>query len=97
MLDSFVSAVGLDGLGAFVSAALQAEFTRTLAIFSAAAWVHSKQVRREIKQQIGSLVDVLRADLEGNKFLLGNLSTRVDKIETALQARRFNSNLNTDN
>jgi predicted transcriptional regulator len=83
-LETLFSTIGLDGLKSFLSDALQNEFGRTVAIFAAAAWVHSRQVRAEIKKQFGELVAVLKADLEGNKFLITQLGSRVNKIESKL-------------
>jgi hypothetical protein len=68
----------------FLSEAAQTEFARTCAIFALAAFVHSRQVRIEIKDQFTELVNVLKKDLEGQRFLLGNLSNRVSKIEERL-------------
>lgn len=84
LLESLFATVGLGGLKSFFGEALQTEFSRTLAIFAAAAWVHSRQVRKEIRAQFESLVGVLKQDLEGNKFLLGQLTGRVTKIEEKL-------------
>lgn len=84
MLDSLFHAVGIEGVTAFFSEALQTEFARTLAVFAAAAWVHSRQVRKEIKQQFELLVSVLQKDLEGNKFLISQLTGRVTRLEVKL-------------
>ena len=78
------SLIDLETVRSFLGDAASNEFTRTLTIFGAAAYVHARQVRAEIKEQIGRICDVLQKDLEGQKFLLGSLGTRVDKIEARL-------------
>lgn len=64
--------------------AITKDFVRMLFIFAAAAFVHARQVRKEIRAQFGELVKVLRDDLEGQKFLIGKLAIRVDDIEEKL-------------
>lgn len=84
MLESLLSMEGLEGLKSFFSEALQTEFTRTLAIFSGAAWVHGRQVSKEIRKQVGELIAVLQQDLEANKFFIAALTNRVNNIEVKL-------------
>lgn len=65
----------------------QTEFTKTLAIFTFAAYVHSKQVRKEVRAQFDKLVSVLQQDLDANKIMLGKLASRIDNIEGHLKIR----------
>lgn len=65
-----------------LGAGLQTEFTRTCIIFGLAAFVHAKQVRKEIKEQFSTLVTVIREDLDAQKSVLAALTTRVDKLES---------------
>ena len=71
----------VDGFVVFLNTALQTEFTRTCAIFSLAAFVHARQVRKEIKAQFGELVSVLRADLQSQGNRLSGIENRVDRLE----------------
>lgn len=84
MLDSLIDS---ETIRSIFGEAVSKEFLKTLAIFSAAAYVHGRQVRKEIRTQVGLLVRVLQADLEGQKFLLGKLGSRVDKIEKKLHIK----------
>ncbi len=72
---------------AFLGDTASQEFLKTLVVFAAAAYVHARQVRKEIKDQIGALIEVLKADLEGQKYLLGKLDSRVGKLEEKLQVK----------
>lgn len=67
--------------------AVSKEFSQTLAIFVAAAYVHGRQVSGAIKREVGLLTEVLRADLDAQKDLVGRVNLRVDKIELQLQNR----------
>ena len=67
--------------------ALTGEFVKTCSIFSLAAYVHSKQVRKEIKMQFGALISVLQMDLDAQKKTLGLLYDRVDTIERHLNIK----------
>jgi hypothetical protein len=61
--------------------AVSSDFIRTLAIFTAAAFVHGRQVRKEIKTQISALIIVLEADLQGQKKMTAGLHDRVERLE----------------
>lgn len=87
MLDLFGSGVDLEVLKNIFGAAASSDFTRTLSIFALAAYVHAKQVRKEIKLQFGELVGVLREDLEAQKSVLDKLANRVDTIEFKLNIK----------
>lgn len=67
--------------------AISSQFSRTLFLFTAAAFVHARQVRKEIKDQMGQLIGVLREDLDAQKTVLHNLSNRVETIEVALKLK----------
>lgn len=71
-----------------MSDAASAEFTRTCMYFGLAAFIHSRQVRKEIKAQFGELVAVLREDLEAQKSVLVGLTDRVVKIEKQLNVTK---------
>lgn len=58
--------------------AASSEFLRTLAIFTAAAFVHGKQVRQEIEKQLAPLTDALLLDAKLQR-------ERIDKIEKYLR------------
>ena len=76
-----------DTLEAFFGDSLKAQFFRTLFLFTAAAWVHGRQVRKEIRNQVGELISVLKQDLKAQKEMLGALTGRVTKIETHLNLK----------
>jgi hypothetical protein len=72
----------VEAMRGFVSEALQTEFSRTCIIFSLAALLHSRQVRKEIKNQFDRLVEVLKDDLSKQSSRLGAVETRVERLET---------------
>ena len=74
----------LDKIPELLGNAAQTEFVRTAAIFGLAAHIHAKQVRKEIKTQLGELVAVLKQDLDAQKAAFLSLTSRVDKIEKNL-------------
>lgn len=63
------------------------DFIRIGAIFALCAYVHSKQVRTEIRTQFGELVKVLREDLDTQQTILGKIIGRVDTIESILRKK----------
>lgn len=67
--------------------ALSSEFMKTCSIFALAALIHAKQMRKEIRMQVGLLIDVLKADLDGHRNLISALHSRVDKIEKHLKIK----------
>lgn len=71
--------------------AVTSEFFKTLALFTAAAWVHGSKVKKEIKEQmsglnaqVAKLVQVLSDDLKAQKEITLALTGRVNKIEKHL-------------
>lgn len=68
----------------FLGDAAASEFSRTLLIFTAAAWVHSRQVSKEIRKQIGALVHALEKDMRFQQSVLKHLTARVSRIESKL-------------
>lgn len=66
---------------------VSAQFYRTLLLFVAAAWVHGRQVRKEIKSQISQLIKVLQQDLNAQKELIAKTDGRVTKIEEHLNIK----------
>ena len=85
MLTWFGSAPNPDDVINFLSNAAQAQFTQTCSIFALAAFVHSKQVRAEIKLQFEALVKVLQLDLDAQKSVLELHGRRLDDIEKKLK------------
>jgi ribosomal protein L17 len=61
--------------------AVSSEFAKTLAIFTAAAWVHSQRVAKEIKAQVGALITVVKEDLDAQKRLSEHIILRVQRLE----------------
>lgn len=82
-----LAGLDVDALRGLFSEAVSHQFTQTLMIFAAAAFVHGRQVRKEIKTQFGELINVLRADLDAQKNVLGKLAGRVDNIEATLKIK----------
>ncbi len=80
-MESLGSPELVEVIKSFFGDAMSSEFVRTLAIFSAAAFVHGRQVRKEIKAQVGALIVVLEADLKGQKKMTEHLYDRVEKLE----------------
>lgn len=74
-------------ISALLGDAMASEFYRTLALFTVAAWIHGRQVRKEIREQIGRLVSVLQQDLDAQKEVLCTLTGRVTKIENHLNLK----------
>lgn len=68
-------------------AAAASDFIRTLAIFSAAAWVHSRGVRKEIRKQIGDLIVVFKADHENQQKAVAELRSDVDRLKGHLNIK----------
>lgn len=68
--------------------AASSEFARTCMIFALAAFVHARQVRKEIRAQFELLVSVLRDDLEGQRKVLGLHAVRLDNIELHLKTHK---------
>lgn len=62
--------------------AASGEFVRTCSMFVLAAYVHSRQVRKEIKDQFSTLVAVLKQDLDAQQKMLGLITSRLDRIES---------------
>ena len=72
----------------FLSDAMQSELTKTLFIFTVASWVHSSRVRKEIRENFASLTSAINAvaeafkkDLEKQREITDNLSSRVKDLE----------------
>jgi ribosomal protein S17E len=65
-------------VGKIFGDALSSDFAKTLAIFTAAAYVHGKQVRNEIKIQLTELASVLRADLSAQKSRIYRIEQHLD-------------------
>ena len=72
----------------FLSEAMQSELTKTLFIFTVASWVHSSRVRKEIRENFASLTDAINSvaeafkkDLEKQREITDNLSSRVKDLE----------------
>lgn len=86
-MDLFSNVLDQEMLSRIFGDAVSKEFLRTLTIFGFAAFVHGRQVSREIKKQFGLLVSVLQADLDAQKNSLGQLDGRVSKIEKHLIAK----------
>lgn len=86
-LDLFSGSLDPELLKNLFGATASGDFMRTCAIFALAAFVHARQVRKEIKAQFALLVSVLQADLEAQKKNVGMLAERIDKIEVRLQLK----------
>ncbi len=64
--------------------AASGEFVRTCSMFVLAAYVHSRQVRKEIKDQFSILVSVIKQDLDAQQKILGVFGERLAKIESVV-------------
>lgn len=82
LLESLLSSIDVEAVKNFLGEAASKQFSQTLLIFLAASYVHGRQVRKEIKTQLGQLVTVMQADLEATRTMLGSLASRVDKLES---------------
>ncbi len=78
----------IDSAKHFLSEAMQSELTKTLFIFTVASWVHSSRVRKEIRENFASLTDAINSvaeafkkDLEKQREITDNLSSRVKNLE----------------
>lgn len=66
------------------------QFMQTCSIFALAAFVHARQVRKEIRTQFEIIATVLRQDLDAQQKMFGLLSGRVDKLEEHIFKNRNN-------
>ena len=66
-------------------AAAASDFLRTLAIFSAAAWVHSRTVSKTIQTKIDELIAVFKTDHETQKKAVAELRDDVETIKEHLK------------
>ncbi len=82
-----LSGLDVESIKTFLGDALSHDFSRMLFLFAAAALIHGKQVRKEIRTQFGALIDVLKEDLDAQKSVLGKLAMRVDNIEAKLNSK----------
>lgn len=71
-----------------LGAALSHDVTKWTMALGIAAWVHSSQVRKEIKEQMASIVDsinnvaqALRLDLDRIDKRVGHVEGRLDSLE----------------
>lgn len=78
----------IEVIKSFLSDASSNQFTHTLLIFTAAAFVHSKTVGREIRRQMRDLITVVRDDLKAQQILVGTIITRVTIIEEKLKGEK---------
>lgn len=67
--------------------AVSTDFMKTLAIFTAAAYVHGRKVSLAIKNEVGELTRVVRLDLDQQQKLSSMLIRRVDRIEEHLHIK----------
>jgi len=80
-MDLFSDSGTLDLIKNLFGEAASGQFMRTCSIFALAAFIHARQVRKEIRTQFDLLVTVLRQDLDAQQKMLGILSGRIDKLE----------------
>lgn len=66
---------------ALVGDAVSKDMARFTVAFGLAAWLHSRQVRKEIKTQFSALISVLERDLSMQSERLGKVEARMDRIE----------------
>lgn len=86
-MDSLLTGLDAEVIKRLIGEAASADFLRMCAMFSLAAFIHARQVRKEIRDQLGVLITVLREDLDATKSMLGTLHTRVDRIENILNQK----------
>ncbi len=82
---------GFDQLTTIVTdlfgAAIASEFTKTLALFTFAAWVHSKSVSKAINAKFDELIYVFKADHEQNKKDISDLKGNVAMLNKHLNIK----------
>ncbi len=88
--------IDLESIQTVVSAGLSHQVTQWITALGIAAWIHSGRVKKEIKAQMGAMVDAinslgdtLRKDMAADRERIGRvemgfgiLTMRLDKIET---------------
>lgn len=86
-MDSLMGLLDPELIKNFLGEAASSEFMKNCSIFALAALLHAKQMRKEIRTQVGLLISVLREDLHAHKNLIGSLDQRVGKIEEHLKIK----------
>lgn len=86
-----LTGMGPDHAESFIklfSEAAQSQFAQAGFMFTAAAWVHSGRVKKEIRSNfeslttaISSVADAFRVDLKHHSERLDNLANRVESLE----------------
>lgn len=84
-----MDSVDIPGVGELLQMVLgnaaSTDFLKTCAVFALASTIHARKVTKEIKMQLGLLVEVLKQDLATQQKMLEVLHGRVAKIELHLQ------------
>lgn len=87
MLDFLIAGGYIEAFKNLFGEAASNQFFRDCLIFVAAAWVHSRQVRAEIKEQITELIAAFKEDRAAQTKIISNFEGRIDRIEEHLQIK----------
>lgn len=82
----------IEGIKTLFGDATQNELTKMAFLFTAAAWIHSTRVKKEIKENFTSLTTAInevaaafREDLKNQGNIVNNLTLRVTTIESVIK------------
>lgn len=79
----------LDALSSFLSVALQSQITQFGIAFSAAAWIHSGRVKKEIKTSFAGLSDAISELGVALREDLRSQAKRIENVEDGVQDIRL--------
>lgn len=75
----------LDQIQSFLTDAIQHEVVKWSVAFSIAAFVHSRQIRKEIRFQVGNITDSIKDVARTLKEDLDKQGKRLDNVETGIK------------
>ena len=82
----------IEGIKSLFGEATQNELTKLAFLFTAAAWIHSTRVKKEIKENFTSLTTAInevatafREDLKNQGLIVNNLALRITTVESLIK------------
>ncbi len=78
----FISLLDPELIKNYLGAAIAADFTHQVFLFSLAAWIHSGRVKKEIKEQFSSLTDAIHGVENKLGPAIQHLDFRITVLET---------------
>lgn len=71
----------VEGISAYLSAAMATDLARQVFLFSLAAWIHSGRVKKAIKSEMGTLIAAVNSAEEKFGVSIKHLDNRVIVLE----------------